>query len=138
MQNQQTHNIVKLSDTGMVLSSPAEDVRGRKVVDSNDEDLGEVDDLMIDDTEKKVRFIRVAAGGFLGMGETKFLIPVDAVVGVTPDTVRVSRDREHITAGPAYDPNIVTPDYFNQVYGHYGVAPYWAAGYMYPGYPFYL
>lgn len=134
----QTHNIVKLSDTGMVLSSPAEDIRSRKVVDSNDEDLGEVDDLMIDDTEKKVRFIRVAAGGFLGMGETKFLIPVDAVVGVTPDVVRVSRDREHIAAGPVYDPDIVNPDYINQVYGHYGVAPFWAAGYMYPGYPFYL
>lgn len=60
----------------MVLSSPAEDIRGRKVVDANEEEIGDVDDLMIDDTEKKVRFIRVASGGFLGMGQTKFLIPV--------------------------------------------------------------
>lgn len=136
MQDQPMHNILKLSDTTMVLSSPAEDIRGRKVVDANEEELGEVDDLMIDDVEKKVRFIRVATGGFLGMGATKFLIPVDAIARVTGDTVHVNRNREHIAAGPAYDPDLVKPDY-ERIYGHYGVAPFWAGGYTYPAYPFF-
>ncbi|HEV2295072.1 MAG TPA: PRC-barrel domain-containing protein [Tepidisphaeraceae bacterium] len=137
MQERSTHNIVKLSDTAMELSTPAEDIRGRKVVDANGEELGEVDDLMIDDVEKKVRFIRVATGGFLGLGATKFLIPVDAIARVSGDTVHVNRNREHVAAGPVYDPDLVKPDYYERVYGHYGVAPFWAGGYTYPAYPFF-
>ena len=137
MQGQPLPTLRKLSDTGMALSTPAEDIRGRKVVDRNGEDIDEVDDLMIDDAEKKVRFIRVASGGFLGMGATKFLIPVDAVARVTTDTVHVDRQREHVAAAPAYDPDVTTPDYYDRLYGYYGVAPFWGAGYMYPGYPYY-
>lgn len=134
MQNQQTHNIVKLSDTDMELSSPAEDIRGRKVIDANEEEIGDVDDLMIDDADRKIRFIRVASGGFLGIGKTKFLIPVDAIARVTKDAVRVDREREQIATGPAYDPDIVNePDYYDRVYGYYGYSPYWTAGYAYPG-----
>ena len=135
MQDQSLPTIRKLSDTGMVLSTPAEDIRGRKVVDRNGEDIGEVDDLMIDDTEKKVRFIRVASGGFLGMGATKFLIPVDAVARVTIDTVHVDRQREDVAAAPAYDPDVTTSDYCDRLYGYYGLRPFWGAGYMYPVYP---
>jgi PRC-barrel domain protein len=36
-------------------------------------------DVFMDEREDKVRLLRVAAGGFLGLRETKFLIPFDAV-----------------------------------------------------------
>jgi sporulation protein YlmC with PRC-barrel domain len=127
-----------LTDTGLSLATPAEDIRGRKVLDANGKDIGEIDDLMIDDTEKKVRFIRVASGGFLGMGQTKFLIPVDAITRITNDTVHVNRNREHVAKSPVYDPDVVDEQYFNRLYGYYGLVPFWSAGYMYPTYPFYL
>lgn len=135
-QSQTPHNLLKLSDTDMTLASAAEDIRGRKVVDANGEDVGDVDDLMIDDTEKKVRFLRVASGGFLGMGAQKFLIPVDAIKQIKDDKVVVSHDRETIAGAPAYDPDVVDERYYTNVYGYYGYGPYWGAGYMYPGYPF--
>jgi sporulation protein YlmC with PRC-barrel domain len=62
------------------------DVRGRKVVDNAGEDIGQVDDLLMDDREDKVRLLRVAAGGFPGLGETKSLIPADAMTTVNSST----------------------------------------------------
>ena len=135
-QSQTPHNLLKLSDTDMTLATTAEDIRGRKVVDTKGEDVGDVDDLMIDDTEKKVRFLRVASGGFLGMGAQKFLIPVDAIKLIRDDTVVVNHDREKISSSPAYDPDVVDEGYYNTLYGHYGYLPFWGAGYMYPGYPY--
>ena len=138
IQDEQQHYLLKLSDTGMTLSSEAEDIRGRSVVDGNGEDVGDVDDLMIDDTEKKVRFIRVSSGGFLGMGAQKFLIPVDAIKQIKGDQVIVSHNREQIASSPAYDPDVVDEKYYNNLYGYYGYRPFWGVGYMYPGYPMYL
>ena len=137
-QSQTPHDLIKLSDTNMTLSSADEDIRGRSVVDGNGEDVGNVDDLMIDDTEKKVRFIRVSSGGFLGMGAQKFLIPVDAIKQIKGDQVIVSHNREQIASSPAYDPDVVDEKYYDNLYGYYGYRPFWGAGYMYPGYPMYL
>jgi sporulation protein YlmC with PRC-barrel domain len=130
-------NIVRLSDTDLTLAHPDEDVRGRKVVDAQGHEVGEVDDLMIDDQEKKVRFLRVATGGFLHIGRTKFLIPVDVIQSITPDTVRIDRTREHVAGAPAYDPEVTEEPDWQAYYAYYGASPFWAPGYMYPMYPYF-
>jgi sporulation protein YlmC with PRC-barrel domain len=131
--------LLKLSDTQLTLSDPKQDIRGRKVVDSAGQDIGEIDDLMIDNKEKKVRFLQVASGGFLGLGARKFLIPVDAIQRIDKEAVRISRSREHIAGAPDYDPKLVCDQgHLDQLYTYYGIAPYWMGGYMYPTYPFYL
>lgn len=97
-------NLIKLSDTTQTIADPDADVRGRKVVDSNGDDIGEVDDLLVDDQENKVRFLRVGAGGFLGIGEQHFLVPVDAVERIDSDRVHITRDRASLSDVPTYDP----------------------------------
>jgi sporulation protein YlmC with PRC-barrel domain len=134
MTRQEAARILKLSDTDLTLADPGEDITGRSVVDAGGEEIGTVDDLMIDDTEKRVRFIRVASGGFLGLGQQKYLIPIDAVKRLTRERVYVDRDRDQIAAAPTYDPDLVEEDYFDRLYGYYGYAPYWTAGYVYPGF----
>ena len=130
--------LVKLSDAGLTVTDPAEDIRGRKVMDQNGEEVGDVDDLLMDERERKVRFMRVATGGFLGLGETKFLLPVDAIARMDQDNVFIDQSRERIAGGPQYDPDLTYDmQYYGGLYGHYGYAPYWGAGYMYPGYPYY-
>lgn len=129
--------LVRLSDTNLSLERAAEDVRGCKVRDAQGDQIGHVDDLMIDDAQKKVRFLVVAAGGFLGIGEKRFWIPVDAVTAVTEEEVAVDSTVEHIKSAPVYDPEVVpSPPYVNDVYEYYGIAPYWGAGYIYPPYPY--
>src|SRR5262245_58935055 len=99
--------LVRLGDTNMTVLAPELDVRGRRVIDNNGREVGYVDDLRIDATEKRVRFMRVTDGGFLGIGGQKFLVPVDAITGVEKDVVRIDRSREHVAAGPTYDPELL-------------------------------
>lgn len=132
--------IVSMNDTDLAPGDPAEDVRDRTVVDVNGDDIGHVEDLMLDQDESKVRFLQVGAGGFLGIGERKFLIPVDAISRIDDDHVYVDRSREHIIAGPDYDPTLVRDDtnaLWENTYTYYGYAPFWAPGYISPAYPFY-
>jgi len=127
--------LMKLSDAGLVFETPEEDIRGYEVVDSQGEEIGKVDDLMVDADEFKVRFINVASGGFLGIGEKVFLLPVDAIDSIEDGQVRVSRSRDDVAAGPVYDPQMVDrAAYWGKTYDYYGYAPFWGAGYIYPGF----
>jgi sporulation protein YlmC with PRC-barrel domain len=126
----------RLSETDLTISDPQADVRGRKVVDAAGEDIGKVDDLLVDDAETRVRMLLVEHGGFLGIGADHFLVPVDAVTSVTDDEVRIDRERSRLTDTPGYDPAVARrPDYYGDVYGWWGFDPYWRAGYSYPPYP---
>jgi len=56
MTTQDNVTLSKLSDTGQTVSNAADDIRGRKVKDKDGNDLGKVDDLLIDDQERKYVF----------------------------------------------------------------------------------
>ena len=139
MQVPSTATLLKLSDSGLTLADDKQDIRGRKVVDMNNEEIGKVDDLMIDSKEKRVRFLEVSSGGFLGIGKQQLLIPADAISRITKDTVHINRTREHVAAAPKYNPKLVLEDtHVENLYGHYGFSPYWVPGYTYPTFPYYL
>lgn len=126
-----------LGDADLMTRDRAEDIRSRKVVDARGDELGKIDELLIDDDEQKVRFLRVASGGFLGIGQDKVLIPVEAITRITEDVVHVDQTRDRIAGAPKYDPELVDVEYFRSLYEHYGYTPYWGPGYVYPPYPGY-
>lgn len=130
--------LVRLSDTGLTLADPEADIRGTTVVDRDGEEVGTVDDLFIDEAERRMRFLEIGSGGFLGIGKEKRLIPVDAVTEID-EHIHINQERSLIAAGPGYDPELKPiperPD-IEEIYGHYGVIPFWGAGYIYPVYPF--
>ncbi|MFC0623302.1 PRC-barrel domain-containing protein [Kribbella deserti] len=130
--------LVRLQDTDLMVAEDEADVRGRKVIDRDGQEIGEIDGLLIDAEQQKVRFLQVSAGGFLGIGERRFLVPVDAVTSVEDDQVTLGQDREHVAGAPVYDPDLEDkPDrgFYEGIYGHYGYAPYWEPGYRYPRFP---
>jgi sporulation protein YlmC with PRC-barrel domain len=138
MKNAAYSKLIKLGDTNLTLAQPADDIRGRKVVDKKGELIGHVDDLFIDDTQKRVRMLLIRHGGVFGLGGDKFLMPIDAVTKIDHDLVHIDRQREHLAGVPVYNPEM-TPDehYFTGIYGFWGFGPYWGTGYMYPTYPIY-
>ncbi|PZF85409.1 PRC-barrel domain-containing protein [Jiangella anatolica] len=132
------HTLVHLADSGLAVTA-IDDVRGFEVVDVNGDEVGTVDDLVIDPEEKKVRFLQVGSGGFLGLGERKQLIPVDAISRIDDAKVHIAQERGHVAGAPTYDPDLVPArEYYEELYGYYGYAPFWASGYVYPPYPFHL
>ncbi len=92
--------LVKLSDSKFRFEDPALDIRGLGVFNHNGKQMGSVEDLYIDPEERKVRFLDVAAGGFLGLGQKRFLIPVEAIVKVYEDGITVNHGREKISESP--------------------------------------
>ncbi len=135
-----TNELININDSDLVLADASLDIRKRKVIDRNGRDIGEIDDLFIDRNERRVRLVQVKAGGFLGLGERHFLIPVDAITAVShtgiPE-VHVNVTLEHIIGAPIYDPHLVkapAQDAFEPYYGYYGFSPYWYPGYSYPSF----
>jgi sporulation protein YlmC with PRC-barrel domain len=120
---------------GLTIANPAHDIRGRKVVDRNGNEIGEVDHLFIDEEERRVRFIEVSSGGFLGIGEKKFLIPIDAITGIEASAVFVDQTREHVASAPDYNPELVEQPSWLDYYAYYGYPPYWGIGYSNPPFP---
>lgn len=141
MASKYTATLSKLSDIGQVVANADEDIRGRKVKDKDGNDLGKVDDLLIDDHYHKVRFLQVEHGGLLGVGRTRPFVPIDAITQITDDVIAISHSRDDVAAAaPPYDPEIVDadkPDYYNNLYDHYDHSAFWERGYVYPRWPSY-
>lgn len=130
--------LTRLSNTHLVVGSEDDDIRGRAVKDRDGKELGHVEDLLIDQPLRKVRFMLVESGGFVGLGTTKALIPIDAITMITDVEVRINQTHEHVARAPRYDPGLITNrTYHDDLYDHYGHTPYWGTGYAYPAYPYY-
>lgn len=121
--------LITLSDTGRTVADPAQDVRGRTVRDASGEELGTVEDLLVDAEADQVRMLRITHGGLLGIGAETIVLPVEAVSRLTGDEVVVDQSRDRITSAPAYDPDLADQmSYYGDLYGYYGYTPYWAPG----------
>lgn len=133
-----TAELEKLTDTDLALADSAQDIRKSKVIDSQGQEIGHVSDLFIDRSERKVRMLEVRAGGFLGLGDRHFLLPVDAISRVAKGEVHVNQTRDRVAGSPVYDPTLIVEPvrtYWEPYYGYYGLSPYWGAGYLYPQFP---
>lgn len=131
-QHPDTAALEKLKDTGLTLADSSQEIRGRKVVDPSGAEIGQVSGLFIDLDERKVRMIEIRVGGFLGLGDQHFLLPVDAITRLDEDHVYVNETQERVVRSPAYDPTLIvapTHKYLDPYYAYYGIAPFGQAGY---------
>lgn len=126
MQPSPTPVLIRLGDQGKTVIDPREDIRGRRVLDSDGNQVGTIADLLIDDEHRTVRLLRIKHGGFLGIGADEIFVPVEAIIQVDADEVRIDQNHEKLTGAPVYDPELgEDPAYFSELYGYYGIAPYW-------------
>jgi sporulation protein YlmC with PRC-barrel domain len=108
----------------------AKNVLGNRVKNQAGEDLGKVEDLIIDAGSSRVPYLIVSFGGFLGVGDKLFQVPLNAL---TLDTVSkefiLSMDKERLKNAPAFDkdkyPDMTDQKWGSGVYKFYGHKPYW-------------
>jgi hypothetical protein len=112
----------RLRDVGRTVSSPDEDIRGRLVRDEGGRNLGRIKGLLIDDVAREIRFMEVASGGFLGLGERTSFIPVSAITQVTDTDVSISHVGAPAAGASPYDPDVVAvdPHYAENMYPYLG------------------
>src|ERR687897_1443302 len=102
--------LIRLGDSDFVSANPEDDLRSKDVYDAEGQRIGSVEDLYIDRKEREVRFLEVGTGGFLGIGEKRFLVPVESVVEVAEDRVTIEPGRTEKVEGPApFDTKVAPP-----------------------------
>jgi sporulation protein YlmC with PRC-barrel domain len=114
--------LVKLGPSGG-LSDPAEDLRGRTVIDADGQDIGEVEALYVDEEQRRVRFVALLTGGFLGRGHHRYILPVEAITQIQPETVRIGTTGERVASAPKLDPDALDPRYCDLLYTHFECGP---------------
>jgi sporulation protein YlmC with PRC-barrel domain len=106
--------LIKMSDSGFGVNSRESDIRRLGVFNRNGEQIGSVEDFYVDTQEREVRFLEVGTGGFMGLGEKRFLIPVEAVTNFREGGVTVSESGEEISESPPFDTKIIPLDAYER------------------------
>ena len=114
---------------GIVLSGSS--LKGDKVVNYKGEDLGKIEEIMIDLDRGRVAYAVLSFGGFLGLGDKLFAIPWQAI---TVDTVKkqliLNADKALLEKAPGFNkdnwPDMADLSLGTTLYGYYGYKPYWA------------
>jgi sporulation protein YlmC with PRC-barrel domain len=102
----QQPNLVNLNDTNVHLDEPWQDLRGHDVYDINDDQLGSVEDVYVDREQREAHLLDVSAGGMLGIGKKRFLVPVEEVKrDVNEERITVEHPKEKVMESPEFDPD---------------------------------
>jgi sporulation protein YlmC with PRC-barrel domain len=113
---------------GRVLTASA--LKGDKVVNHQGEDLGKIEELMIDLDRGRIAYAVLSFGGFLGMGDKLFAIPWQAFgAHKTGETLVLNVKKELLEKATGFDksnwPNMADHTWGSNLYGYYGYKPYW-------------
>ena len=112
--------LIKLRDSDLPRDATAKALLDGAVYDRDGEKIGTVKDLYIDTEDDDVRFLDVGSGGFLGLGEKHFMVPMEAVTD-TGSVVTIEQSREKVEGSPELDTKGVPEDaYLQEVYDYYG------------------
>ena len=111
-----------------VLSTSA--ILGDSVVNRTGENLGKIEELMLDLEKGRVAYAVLSFGGFLGMGEKLFAIPFEALkLDATREHFTLDVDQNKLKNAPGFDrnhpPQASDRTWGAEVYKFYGYKPYW-------------
>lgn len=103
---------------------------GDKVLNGRGEDLGKIEELMIDLDSGKVAYGVLSFGGFMGMGDKLFAVPFESM---KLDTDRhafvLDVSKERLENAPGFDksnwPKTADRTWGAEIHRYYGVRPYW-------------
>lgn len=102
----------------------ASTITGDDVYNMQDEELGTIQDVMLDITEGSIRYAVLSSGGFLGMGDRLFAVPWRALT-LDRENHRflLDVDVERLKKAPGFDkdewPNMADPTWNSTVDSYY-------------------
>jgi sporulation protein YlmC with PRC-barrel domain len=106
---------------------------GANVENPQGQNLGEINDIVIDRASGRMAYAVVSFGGFLGMGEKLFAVPWGAFSQpkADKDTFVLDVDKERLKNAPGFDahnwPQMASREWVTSLYSYYNVPPYWTA-----------
>ncbi|HET9212620.1 MAG TPA: PRC-barrel domain-containing protein [Thermoanaerobaculia bacterium] len=103
---------------------------GDSVTNRSGEDLGKIEELMIDLGRGSVAYAVLSFGGVLGMGDKLFAIPFQALkLDADHECFVLDVDKEKLKKAPGFDkdhwPSTADRTWGSQIHSYYGYRPYW-------------
>jgi sporulation protein YlmC with PRC-barrel domain len=110
----------------------ASTLAGDPVKSTEGDDLGKVDEIMIDIPSGRVAYAVLSFGGILRMGNKLFAVPWEALtVDEDQKCFTLDVDRARLENAPGFDkdnwPDMADAAWGTQIYSFYGRRPYWDA-----------
>jgi hypothetical protein len=108
----------------------ASTIVGTRVRNLSDDNLGNIEEVMVDSGTGRVAYAVLSFGGFLGVGDKLFAVPWEALTYSDDfEGYRLNVDPELLEDAPGFDkdnwPNFADETWNRGIYTHYGVTPYW-------------
>jgi sporulation protein YlmC with PRC-barrel domain len=106
------------------------EVVGRKVINLQGEDLGKVEEVMIDSAPGRIAYAVLSFGGFMGMGDKLFAVPWEALnYSPSQNAFVINVDKNVLKNAPGFDknnwPNMTDTRWRSEIFSYYGARPYW-------------
>lgn len=106
----------------------ADTLIGNDVYNQNEEDLGDIKEIMLDMSSGEVCYAVLSYGGFLGVGEKLFAVPWSSL---TLDTVNkrfvLNIDKARLENAPGFDkddwPDMADPSWQDEIKAFYETQP---------------
>jgi sporulation protein YlmC with PRC-barrel domain len=111
----------------------ASTLAGDSVRNAAGEDLGTIDEIMIDIPSGRVAYAVLSFGGFLGMGDKLFAVPWSALkVDEDEKCFILNIDKRTVEEAPGFDkenwPDMSDTAWGAEISSYYRVRPYWEGG----------
>lgn len=106
----------------------ADTLIGDSVVNAQEEDLGDIKEIMLDMQTGQVAYAVLAFGGFLGMGEKLFAVPWQALhLDTVNKRMVLNVDKERLKNAPGFDkdawPDMSDVGWAGGIHSFYGTDP---------------
>jgi sporulation protein YlmC with PRC-barrel domain len=115
----------------------ANDVIGMKVKNVNNEDLGKIDNVMVDLPNGRVVYAILSPDSSLNLGDNLYALPPEAFT-LSSDHKNLVSDlnKDKLSGAPHFAknqwPNLSNPAFASKVYQYYGKQPYFGTGSLQP------
>ena len=124
-------NLQKTNPNSTRTAFAASKLIGDPVVNPRGENLGKIEDLVIDPKTSRIDYAVLSFGGFLGMGDKLFAVPMQALKLSREDKWFIlDVDKERLKNAPGFDkdhwPDTSDRAFGTKVYTYYGYEPRWS------------
>lgn len=108
----------------------ASTLNGTAVENPEGDNLGKIEELMVDLTNGRIAYAVLSFGGILGIGNQLYPIPWDMLyVDTEKEVIVLDVDKQTLKNASGFDkdnwPGTGDRDWLVDVYNYYGYRPYW-------------
>jgi hypothetical protein len=107
----------------------ADTLMGNDVYNKQGDDLGDIQEIMLDMRNGRISYAVLSFGGFLGMGDKLFAVPWGALrLDTENKRFELNVEKDRLESAPGFDkdhwPDMADQSWAQQIHDYYGTKPY--------------